>query len=267
MNSILRQMKRVPIVGLTLGIVLLTGCTATENVGGNHAATSTVSGTTSADSTGQRTNSPLGFQFDMPQTGEQIVVINTSMGVIKARLFPNDAPQTVANFEGLVGEKYYDGSIFHRVINDFMIQGGKPASGAEKSFSGQPLPLEVNDNLRNFRGSLAMARTSDPNSAESEFFINQNPTVTADTFTQYGASGYQVSNLSDAVKTMYEQHGGNPFLDDDCAAPGSRGYAVFGQVFDGMDVVDKIASASVDSNDQPLTAITMTSVTLETYEG
>lgn len=135
------------------------------------------------------------------------VLLNTSYGPITLELYPNKAPQTVNNFLDYVDRDFYDGTIFHRVINKFMIQGG----GYNTDFTTKPtqpaIPLEANNGLTNERGTIAMARTQDADSATSQFFIN-------------------------AVD--------NPFLNQSSNNPG---YAVFGKVLSGLDVVDAIQSA------------------------
>ncbi|MCI0381227.1 MAG: peptidyl-prolyl cis-trans isomerase [Gemmataceae bacterium] len=132
--------------------------------------------------------------------------METSMGEIKIVLFLDKAPITVKNFLAYVDEKFYDGTIFHRVISDFMIQGGGFLPGMKEKREGRTIKNESNNGLRNERGALAMARKDDPHSASAQFFIN--------------------------VKD-------NPGLDRDRAGDGV-GYAVFGKVLDGLDVVDEI---------------------------
>ena len=136
----------------------------------------------------------------------QVVKLNTSVGDIKITLNAEKAPKTVANFLAYVKAGHYNGVIFHRVIGDFMIQTGGYTPDLKQRPTKAPIPLEAGNGLMNIRGSVAMARTNDPNSATSQFFIN----------------------VVD-----------NPALDPGFAADG-RGYAVFGYVSEGMEVVDKI---------------------------
>lgn len=126
---------------------------------------------------GSRTDDAIGFQLMAPEIGETVAVFETTMGTIIMRLFPESAPITVANFKGLIENKYYDGITFHRVINGFMIQGGDPtATGMEgKSVWGSDFEDEFNANLLNLRGAVAMAN-SGVNTNGSQFFINQNKT-------------------------------------------------------------------------------------------
>lgn len=166
-------------------------------------------------------------QDAMPEKGEQIVVMETSMGTIKIRLFPKLVPKTVENFIGLVGKKYYDGIIFHRVIEDFMIQGGDPTGTGTGGASlwGTKFKDEFSSDLKHIRGAVSMAN-SGPNSNGSQFFIVQKKEGTA-------------------------------WL--------NGAHAVFGQVFEGMDVVDKIVKVQKDANNKPVKKVTMKKVTLSAY--
>ncbi len=148
----------------------------------------------------------LGFAAQAADVKNPVVVIKTNLGTMKAELYADKAPKTVANFLKYVDEKFYDGTVFHRVISGFMIQGGGFTQDMTQKKTHAPIPNESGNGLKNERGTLAMARTSDPNSATAQFFIN---TVN------------------------------NGFLDKAQAQDGV-GYAVFGKVIEGMDVVDKI---------------------------
>jgi cyclophilin family peptidyl-prolyl cis-trans isomerase len=142
------------------------------------------------------------------QEKNPVVVIETSMGKIKVELFTKDSPVTAKNFLTYVDDKFFDGTVFHRVIPDFMIQGGGMLPGLREKKTRDPIKNEAGNGLSNKRGTLAMARTDDPDSASAQWFIN----------------------LKD-----------NTFLDR-AKARDKVGYAVFGRVIDGMDVVDKIAA-------------------------
>jgi peptidyl-prolyl cis-trans isomerase B (cyclophilin B) len=142
----------------------------------------------------------------LAQGTNPVVLMDTSMGKIKIELFQDKAPITVKNFLQYVDDKHYDGTVFHRVIADFMIQGGGFAPGMKEKKTRAPIKNESSNGLSNQRGTLAMARTPEPDSASAQFFIN--------------------------VKD-------NTFLDKAKARDGV-GYAVFGKVTEGMDVVDKI---------------------------
>ena len=162
------------------------------------------------------------------------IIINTSHGDIKLELNKEKAPITTENFVAIAKSGYYEGTIFHRVINGFMIQGGGlNADMTNKSSGTAPIQNEANNGLPNDRGTVAMARTMDPHSATSQFFIN---------------------------------HKDNSFLNHTGENPQGWGYAVFGKVTEGMDVVDKIADVATGSSgghqDVPVDLITIESVTV-----
>ncbi|MCD7904694.1 MAG: peptidylprolyl isomerase [Clostridiales bacterium] len=211
-------------------------------------------------------------QLEEPEQGETIAVINTNYGTITVRFFEELAPLAVENFLGLAGEGYYDGVIFHRVINNFMIQGGDPTGtgmGGE-SYFGEDFGLEITPALRHFRGALAMANSGTENSNGSQFYIVQNPDIGDDakeTFTNYldmqdeeieeGTGIYLSDIYPTEVLNEYIENGGYPYLD------GS--YTVFGQVIEGMEVVDKIAAVETDDSDKPLEDVVIKSVSLSEY--
>ena len=163
----------------------------------------------------------------------QKVKFSTSAGDIVVELDADKAPKTVENFVAYVKAGQYNGTIFHRVIPTFMIQGGGMTADMKEKPTRAPIPLESRNGLSNVRGSIAMARTSDPNSATAQFFIN--------------------------VKD-------NDRLDAANARDGN-GYAVFGKVVSGMEVVDKIRDVPTGSkgmhDDVPITPVTINKATLE----
>ena len=215
-------------------------------------------------------------QLDPPEKGEEIAVIHTSMGDIKVKFFPDEAPKAVENFKTLAKDGYYDGITFHRVINDFMIQGGDPTgtgTGGESIYGGA-FEDEFSPDLYNFRGALSMAN-SGMNTNGSQFFIVQKPGI-QDGYWEYidslveefgdsqvlfdNQSNRLVKvNYSDEARELYNENGGTPHLD--------YGHTVFGQVFEGMDVVDAIASVAVDENDKPADDVIITLISFENYEG
>ncbi len=214
-------------------------------------------------------------QLLKPENGEEIAVVETSKGTFKIRLFPENAPQTVANFKGLINEGYYNGITFHRVIPGFMIQGGDPTGTGTggKTFSGAALPDENNNGLYHFRYALSMANTGAPNSGSSQFFIVQADSVFAG-MDETGtiASTYTPQQLIDnfgyeeGVAHFYGQFGGTPTLDYEVKAlTGYAAHTVFGQVFDGMDVIDAIAFVATDANDKPLEDVVINRIYLESY--
>jgi len=159
----------------------------------------------------------------------QKVKFVTSAGDIVVELDATKAPKTVDNFVQYVKAGHYNGTVFHRVINNFMIQGGGMTADLKEKTTRAPIPLEARNGLNNDRGTIAMARTPDPNSATAQFFIN--------------------------VKD-------NDFLNAARAADGN-GYAVFGKVVSGMDVVDKIRAVPTGAADVPTTAVVIKKATLE----
>lgn len=160
-----------------------------------------------------------------------VVVINKSEGTIKVELWADKAPATVKNFLRYVDEKFYDGTVFHRVISNFMIQGGGLTPDLRRKPTHEPIKNEAKAELRHERGTIAMARTSEVHSATSQFFIN--------------------------VKD-------NPFLNHRDETPEGFGYCVFGKVIEGMDVVDKIRAVKTGEvrgyKDVPLKPVTIESV-------
>lgn len=158
------------------------------------------------------------------------VQLKTSMGDIVIELNDTKAPKSAANFLQYVRDKHYDGTVFHRVIDGFMIQGGGMDANMSEKTTRAPIPLEASNGLKNDRGTIAMARTGNPNSATSQFFINV------------------VNNdMLNAPK------------------PDGHGYAVFGKVIKGMDVVDKIRAVATGNRGMhqnvPTTAVTILSAT------
>ena len=197
-------------------------------------------------------------QLELPAKGEEIAVITTNHGDIKIRLFPEIAPKAVENFKTHAKNGYYNGLTFHRVMNDFMIQGGDPQGtgmGGE-SIWGTPFEDEFDINYRNFRGSLSMAN-SGPNSNGSQFFIVQNSEVEEGIIEQMRELGEE-KGYPELVADAYEELGGAYWLDFK--------HTVFGQVFEGMDVVDKIAAVETNENDKPVEDVIMKKVKIVKYK-
>lgn len=194
-------------------------------------------------------------QTAKPVAGDTIAVIGTTMGEIKVKLFPEAAPKTVENFTTHAKNGYYDGIIFHRVIKDFMIQGGDPQGtgmGGE-SIWGRPFEDEFSDDLHNLRGALSMANAG-PRTNGSQFFIVQKGDVEPELLSQMEAlkgEGFPQESIDN-----YKALGGTPWLDFK--------HSVFGQVFEGMDVVDAIAAVPVGRNDKPVEDIKIISIEIET---
>ncbi len=198
---------------------------------------------------------PDGEQLTKPAKGEEIAVLETSMGKIKIRLFPKYAPTAVENFKLLVNSGYFNGIIFHRVINDFMIQGGDPTgtgTGGSCGFDGyETFGDEFGRNLYNFRGAVSMANTGAAGSNGSQFFIVQSKKPTYNTLQD--KEGFIASGGAKWAAEEYEKRGGTPYLDGEFKSITGSGHTVFGQVYDGMKVVDKIAAVEVNpGNSKPI---------------
>lgn len=188
------------------------------------------------------------YQTNIPKKDQLIANIITNMGEIKICLFENNAPNCVENFVTHAQEGYYDGTIFHRVIKDFMIQGGDPQGTGYggKSIWEKPFEDEFSDNLKNIRGALSMAN-SGPNTNGSQFFIVQNTSIRKD-YIKY----LDECDLDEEQKEYYKNNGGCFWLDGK--------HSVFGQVYSGMDIVDNIAKVNTDFSDKPLDDIIIQSI-------
>lgn len=250
--------------------------------------------------TGAYADKKIGFQLEAPEKGEKIAVMHTSEGDIRIRLFPDAAPKAVENFTTHAENGYYDGVKFHRIIPDFMIQGGDPegtGSGGE-SIWGEDFEDEFCDKLYNFRGSLSMANTGQPGSNSSQFFINQasdgeryatlreqskeyyEKFKNTDTYKDYdswqdyfammmsNSSGatFKPESITDELIDVYAEVGGNMHLDG--ALRESGGHTVFGQVWEeeSMAVVDAIAALG-DESGTPSKDVIINSIEIVEYEG
>ncbi len=192
--------------------------------------------------------------FEAPKSGDKIAVMHTTMGDIKILFFPEEAPKAVENFLTHAENGYYDGIIFHRVINEFMIQGGDPTGTGRggESIWGDSFEDEFSLNLWNFRGALSMANAG-ANTNGSQFFIVQATSVSSDLLSQMKQVGFPQK-----VIDKYAEVGGTPWLDSK--------HTVFGYVYEGMDVVDKIAAVEVDANDKPVEDVVIESIDVSTVE-
>ena len=182
-------------------------------------------------------------QLEKPQSGDIVVKMRTNYGDLLFRMFPDRAPQACENFLTHAKNGYYDGLIFHRVINDFMIQGGAPTGtgmGGE-SIWGKAFEDEFDVDLHNFRGALSMAN-SGPHTNGSQFFVVQADKVPAMMLSQM--EGLTDKGFPYQVQENYKKVGGTPWLDFK--------HTVFGQLYDGFDVLDAIAAVKVDMGDKPL---------------
>lgn len=193
-------------------------------------------------------------QLEKPAKGEKIAVMQTNMGDIKIRLFPEVAPKAVENFICHAENGYYDGLIFHRVINDFMIQGGDPTGTGRggESIYGHSFEDEFDLSARNYRGALSMANAG-PNTNGSQFFIVQAKSVDDGLISQMTELADR--GFPEEVTENYKKIGGTPWLDFK--------HTVFGQVFEGMDVVDNIAQVKVGPQDKPVNDVIIEKIVFE----
>ncbi len=257
-------MKKIIVLSVTASL-LLTACASNTSTSSTSSTSSSSTLATTTDTTASsKYAKDLAYAINNPSAvfpqlsseiadNEAAVKIKTNQGDISIKLFPEQAPMTVENFLTHAKNGYYNGTIFHRVINDFMIQGGDPlgnGTGGESIWAGQGTSKdagygfkdEISAFLYNIRGSLSMANAGAGTNG-SQFFINQN---TTDMSGQLSKSSYP-GKIIEAYK-----NGGNPNLDGK--------HTVFGQVIEGMDIVDKIASVETDSQDKPTTDITIESI-------
>lgn len=198
------------------------------------------------------------LNFTELKKGDVIATIKTNFGSIRVKMLPEAAPKAVENFLTHARNGYYNGIIFHRVINDFMIQGGDPTGtgmGGESIWGG-PFEDEFTPDARNFRGALSMANAG-PGTNGSQFFIVQAGPETIDA-RMFPMLKRQGKEFSEEAVAKYTEMGGTPWLDG--------AHTVFGQVIEGMDVVDKIAAVRVDRSSRPYDEVTIIGITEETVE-
>lgn len=197
-------------------------------------------------------------QLQLPKQGEEVAVISTNYGDIKVRFFPEAAPKAVENFKTHAKDGYYNGVTFHRVMNEFMIQGGDPQGTGRggESIWGKPFEDEFSVDYRNIRGALSMANAG-PGTNGSQFFIVQKTDTEKDIIKQMRDAG-EAKGYPKNIVDAYEELGGTFWLDGK--------HTVFGHVYEGMDVVDKIAAVKVDGNSKPLEPVVMEKVEIVEYK-
>lgn len=228
-------------LSLSLSAALFTGCGNDE------------------DSTAKNDSGSV-VNFTPPKEGEDIIVMTIKdHGDIKIKLFPEQAEKGVENFKGLAEKGYYDGLTFHRVIDEFMIQGGDPlgnGTGGESLWGGK-FDGGTSDKLTHVAGAVAYANSGATSTNGSQFYI-----VTGSVYDEKSidamAESYKMK-MSDEVKKLYTTLGGTPWLDG--------GYTIFGQVFEGLDIVFDLQKAQTDQNDKPLEDIVIEKVSVEKYDG
>ena len=300
-------MKRLTaLLVVLMMLTVLVGCNKADDPNTSSSASVTANDYQKADfSNGVGTAYPdkaYGFQTEKPAKGEEIAVMHTNMGDISIRFFPEAAPKAVENFKTHAKDGYYNNLTFHRVIADFMIQGGDPngtGTGGESIWK-EPFEDEFDQKLLNITGALSMAN-SGVNTNGSQFFINYQSAASApkkEYFSEntdaslrdqaaqvyYSDPNYmaQFPTMLDFLKAayanpvydwvpaevwdVYTKYGGNIHLDGAWRYGG--GHTVFGQVFEGLDVVEKISQVETDANsNKPLSDVIINSIEIKTYEG
>ncbi len=255
--------KKYVLISAVVSVVLLfTGCTGFGIISQDPTPTPSGNGTVSVDKANME-------QFKTPAKGDTMAEITVKdYGIMTFHLFPNVAPKAVENFVQHAKDGYYNNTKFHRVIEDFMIQGGDPEGtgyGGDSIYGG-PFEDEFAENFEPFRGALCMAN-SGKNTNKSQFFIVQSDEKYVQdlidmlaykgyTLAQYCKSGYSTT-LSELQVAQFTALGGAPWL--------SGHHTVFGQLVEGFDVLDKIAAVTTNSKDSPEKDVIVTSVRIYSY--
>ena len=242
-----RFYKKALAVLALLGCVALTGCSFSDKL----------SGTSGPKAISRPAVESAEVQFTHPAAGDTIAVFDTSAGVFKAVLFPTLAQQACDNFIGLAQAGYYNGLTVSRVENEFLVEAGQGADGKGTTiWNGSRYPIEATDQLHHYAGALCAATDASGQCASVFYVMESLPggdSVTQELVDQMNAASYRAE-----VVTAYQTAGGAPYLD--------YTDTVFGQVYEGMDIVDNIAQTAVDENQKPTEAITIHSVSIETYQ-
>ncbi len=282
-------MKKLLLI-LTASVMVLAGCSSSDSsaAASSSAASSQESASSSqseesADASAEEaalkealfTDGTSFPQLEEPEACEEIAVIKTNYGEMKFKLCPEEAPKAVENFVTHSKDGYYDNLIFHRVIENFMIQGGDPNGDGTGGASiwGDKFEDEFTGDMYHFRGALCMANSGDDTNG-SQFYIVQNPTIYDGYFEyvqqvvdEYGDNEILYNsqtgkifrtNYSEEAKAHYNELGGTPDLD--------FGYTIFGQLIEGFDVLDSIAACETDENDKPVEDVVIESIEIVPYE-
>lgn len=232
----------------------------------------------------QSNNKKVGYQLEPPEKGEEIAVVTMESGeTFKLRFFPDQAPKAVYSFKMHALKGYYDGLTFHRIMKNFMIQGGDPkgdGTGGE-SIWGEPFADEFSANLINLDGAVSMAN-SGVNTNGSQFFINASGGLQAswesyqegfdlyqenpDNFTANYGKWIKMEKVSEEMKQLYNEHGGNPHLDGYYSTTG-EGHTVFAQVFEGMDQVYRLSETETpEGQTMPINKVVIEKIEIVPYE-
>ncbi len=260
---IMKKLLAFILCGITTA-ALVTGCGNKLDISDNSGEPTASNGSSAGDSGSQTaTEAPTPPEnvdianFTAPKKGDKIIELTfKDYGTVKFRLFPEYAEMGVENFTGLANDGFYDGLTFHRVIKDFMIQGGDPLGTGQggKSLWGSSFDGGTDAHLIHLPGAVAYANSGTTSSNSSQFYIVTGSEVTDEMLSYYEQKGIL---FSDNSKEMYKQYGGTPFLDGN--------YTVFGQVFDGLDIIYQIQCTATDAKDKPLDDVIMESVRVTEY--
>lgn len=245
--------KKCAAVLMVLAAAVLAGCSGLEPLAGLRQDTAA----SQAASISRPAVESAEPQLAAPAAGDRIVQFETSLGSFRAVLFCNEAPQACDNFIGLAEQGFYDGLTITRVEKDFVIGGGQGADGKGTTiWNGSRYPVEVTDALHHYSGALC-APVDDAGQCASVFYVMAtlpgSQSVTQELVDQMTAAGYRAE-----VVAAYQAAGGAPYLD--------YSDTVFGQVYEGMEVVDAIAQVLVDEHQTPVEAVTIHRVTVTTAE-
>lgn len=261
----MRKLKRLvaAVVSVAMLAAVFTGCGDDEDSSAG-TATQSEGSSEKSDNSEQKDSSESDSEakimnFTPPEKGEEIIVMTIKdRGDIKIKLFPEQASKGVENFVGHAKDGYYDGLIFHRIIKNFMIQGGDPLGtgmGGE-SIWGDKFDGGTSPDLNHVAGAVAYANSGSTATNGSQFYIVTGETYDKAELTQLEAQGF---SWSDEAMTAYENYGGAPWLD------GS--YTIFGQVFDGLDIVFEIQNTETGAHDKPEKDVVIEKVSVEKYDG
>lgn len=245
-----RRLLALVVCGLTAAS-MLTGC-------GKETAVDNSANTAATEETVKKENVEI-MNFTAPQNGDTIIEMKLKdYGTVKFRLFPEYAEQGVENFVKLAESGYYDGLTFHRVISEFMLQGGDPngnGTGGASTWGGQ-FDGGTNGHIIHAAGALAYANSGDTSTNGSQFYIVTGSEFNTELLNLLTERDY---DITDNEKAVYEKVGGAPYLDGN--------YTVFGQVFEGLDIIFKLQYAATNSSDKPLSDIIIESMKVSQYNG
>ena len=243
--------------------LMFTGCKGESTIKSGESETDTTVSTEALEDVVIR-------NFDMPEAGEKIAVITVKdYGEIKIKLFSDVSAKGTENFIGLAEMEYYDELIFHRIIPDFMIQGGDPRGDGTggKSIWGEKFEGGIAEGLYHFSGAVAYANSQGTSTNGSQFYIVntlEGSPYLGGSYNEDGSIHYNTTfseagiNLPGNVEDIYMEKGGAPSLDG--------GYTVFGQVFEGLDIVREISTVETNEDDKPLKQVQMESVKIVEYQ-